>query len=146
MFKRILIPTDGSPIAARAARAGIAMAKALGAEVIGCHVVGELEPVFRARAMISQRMIDEINAAARDAGQQHVDRIGRLAARSGVAFTPVVSRGFRPHEGILAIARKHKCDLIFIATHGQGGFRKLLMGSVARKVLDEAGVPVLVHR
>lgn len=146
MFKRILIPTDGSPISMKAARAGIALAKALGARVVGCAIVEELEPAFRARAMVSQQMIDDINAGNRAAGKRQVDKIGRIAARSGVVFTPVVSRGYRPAEGILAVAAKHKCDMVFIATHGHGGFRKLVMGSVARKVVDQATMPVLVYR
>ncbi len=146
MFKRILIPTDGSPIATKAARAGVALAKALGARVVGCCIVEELETVFKARAMVSQGMIDEINTANRTTAKQHVDKIGKMAARAGVTFTPVVTRGYRPHEGILALGKKHKCDVIFVATHGRGGFSKLMMGSVARKIVDQAGVPVLVYR
>lgn len=146
MFKRILIPTDGSPTAVKAARAGVALAKALGARIIGCHIVENLDPVFRARAMVSQRMIDDINKAKRAAGQKYVDAIGQIAEKSGVPFNAVVIRGRPPHEGIVNIAKKHKCDVIFIATHGRGGFSKLMIGSVAQKVVTRADLPVLVYR
>lgn len=146
MFKRILIPTDGSPIATKAARAGIALAKVLGARVIGCFVVEELRPVFGARAMVSQRMIDDFNQGNRDVGQRHVNAIGKIAARLGVPFTAVVSRDHPPHQGIANVAKKHKCDVIFMATHGRSGLNKLMMGSVAQKVLVHSTLPVLVYR
>jgi len=146
MFKRILIPTDGSPIAAKAARSGIALAKALGASVVGCYVAERVQPVFGARAMVSQQMIDEFNQSNRDAGQRHVEAISKIAARLGVPFTPVVSTGHLPHEGIAAVAKKHKCDVIVMATHGRSGVNKLIMGSVAQKVLMYSKLPVLVYR
>lgn len=146
MFKRILIPTDGSPVATRAAKAGITLAKALGAGVVGCYVVEEVRPVFGARAMVSQQAIDDFNQGNREAGQRQVDAIGRIAARLGVPFTPVVSAGHLPHEGIAAVARKHKCDVIVMATHGRSGLNKLMMGSVAQKVLTHSKLPVLLYR
>lgn len=146
MFKRILIPTDGSPLATKAARSGIALAKALGARVVACSVVEEVQPVFGARAMVSQKMINEFNQGNRDAGQRHVDAIGKIAARLGVPFTAVVSRDHPPHEGIAAVAKKHKCDVIVMATHGRSGLNKLMMGSVAQKVLMHSTLPVLVYR
>ena len=146
MFKRILIPTDGSPIAMKAARAGIALAKTLGARVVGCYVVEEVQPVFGARAVVSQRMIDDFNQAHRDAGQRHVNAIGKIAARLGVPFAAVVSRDHPPHQGIANVAKKHKCDVIFMATHGRSGLNKLMMGNVAQKVLLQSTLPVLVYR
>ncbi len=146
MFKRILIPTDGSPVAAKAARAGIGLAEALGARVVGCFVAEAVQPVFGARAMVSQQMIDEFNQGNRDAGQRHVDAIGKIAARLGVPFTAVVSTGHAPHEGIAAVAKKHKCDVIVMATHGRSGLNKLMMGSVAQKVLTHSKLPVLLYR
>jgi len=146
MFKRILIPTDGSPLATKAARAGLGLARELGARVVGCYVAERVEPVFGARAMVSRQMIDEFNEGNRAAGQKHVDAIGRIAARLGVPFTPVVITGQVPHEGIAAVAKKHKCDVIVMATHGRSGLNKLMMGSVAQKVLMHSALPVLVYR
>jgi nucleotide-binding universal stress UspA family protein len=146
MFKRILIPTDGSPLATKAARAGIGLAEALGARVVGCYVAEVVQPVFGARGMVSRQMIDEFNRSNRDAGQRHVDAIGRIAARLGVPFTSVVSTDHPPHEGIAKVAKKHRCDVIVMATHGRSGLNKLMMGSVAQKVLMHSKLPVLVYR
>lgn len=146
MFKRILIPTDGSPVATRAARAGLALAKALGARVVCCCVVEDVQPVFGARAMVSRKMIDEFNQGNRDAGQRHVEAIGKIAARLGVPFASVVSRDHPPHEGIANVAKKHKCDVIVMGTHGRSGLNKLMLGSVAQKVLMHSALPVLVYR
>jgi nucleotide-binding universal stress UspA family protein len=146
MFKRILIPTDGSPLATKAAKAGIALAKAVGARVVGCSVAEVVQPVFGARGMVSRQMIDEFNRNNRDAGQRHVDAIGRIAARLGVPFTPVVSTDHPPHEGIAKVAKKHRCDVIVMGTHGRSGLNKLVMGSVAQKVLTHSALPVLVYR
>jgi nucleotide-binding universal stress UspA family protein len=51
-----------------------------------------------------------------------------------------------PEEAILKIAAKKKCDLIVIATHGQGGLRGMFIGSVTQKVLNQSKIPVLVLR
>jgi len=146
MFKRILIPTDGSPLATKAAKAGIALASSLGAKVIGCYVVEEMRPTFGPRLGVNQQMINEFNQRARDAGQEYLDKIGKMAARRGVPFTSTVVKGYLPHEGIGHVARKHKCDVIIISTHGRSGLSKLMMGSVTQKVLMHSTVPVVVYR
>jgi len=146
MFKRILIPTDGSPLAAKAAKAGIALASSLGAKVTGCYVVEELRPIFGPRHGVNQHMINEFNQRARDEGQEHLDKIGKVAARLGVPFTSAVVKGYPPHAGIAHVAKKHRCDAIFMSTHGRSGFSKLVMGSVTQKVLMHSTVPVVVYR
>ncbi len=146
MFKRILIATDGSPLAAKAAKAGVALAGRLGARVVGCNVVEQLEPAFGPRLAVNQKMVAEFNEHACAEGQRHVDAIGKLAARQGVPFTAAVIRDSRPHEGIAYAAKKNKCDAIFIAAQGHGALSRLLMGSVTQKVLAHADVPVIVFR
>jgi len=146
MFKRILIPTDGSPLATKAAKAGIALASSLGAKVIGCYIVEELRPVFGPRLGVNQQMINEFNQRARDAGQEYLDKIGKMAERLAVPFTSAVVQGYAPQEGIAHIAKQHKCDAIFMSTHGRSGFSKIMMGSVTQKVLMHSTVPVVVYR
>ena len=146
MFKRILIATDGSPFAAKAAKAGVALAGKLGARVVGCNVVEELQPAFSPRLAVNRQMVTEFNQRACAAGQKHVDAIGKLAAKQGIPFTAAVIRGSRPHEGIAYAAKRNKCDAIFIAAQGQGALSRLLMGSVTQKVLAHSKVPVIVFR
>jgi len=51
-----------------------------------------------------------------------------------------------PHQGIIDIAKKKKCDVIFMATHGRGKLASLVIGSVTQKVLAQSKLPVLVYR
>ena len=58
----------------------------------------------------------------------------------------MVTKAYSPYEGIIAVARKRKCDLIFMASHGRRGLSKLIMGSVTQKVLTHSRIPVVVYR
>ena len=69
-----------------------------------------------------------------------------MAKAAGVPFTAVVAKAYSPYEGIIAVARKRKCDVIFMASHGRRGLSKLLMGSVTQKVLTHSRIPVVVYR
>ncbi len=146
MFKHILIPTDGSTAANKSAKAAIALASRLGAKVVACYAVEELRPVFGPRLMINQKMIDEVNERTREVGQKHVDAIGRMAKAAGVPFAALVTNVYPPHGGIIDAAKKLKCDAIFISSHGRSGLSRLMMGSVAEKVLMRAKIPVVVYR
>jgi nucleotide-binding universal stress UspA family protein len=147
MFKHILIPTDGSPVAAKAAKAGIAFARVTGARVTGyyAHV-----PLF-ARSqgtgdVMPAELIAEMERRSRDFGERCVAAIGRAAKRAGVPYEPLVTEAVAPHQGIVDAAKKRRCDAIFIASHGHGGLARLLIGSVTNKVLTLAKIPVVVFR
>ena len=94
----------------------------------------------------SQTEIDGFVRRARDLGQKRVDAIGRMAKAAGIPFTSVVTKAYSPYEGIIAAAKKRKCDVIFMASHGRRGLSKLVMGSVTQKVLVHSKLPVLVYR
>ena len=72
--------------------------------------------------------------------------VSAKAVKAGVAFEPVVQTTSRPYEGIVETAKKRKCDLILMSSHGHRGFSRLLLGSVADKVIQLSKVPVLVYR
>ena len=146
MFKHILIATDGSPISNKAAKAGIALASALGAKVTGYCAVEPMQLIYAEGYAFNQKMIEEIEQHARNAAQKRVDVIGKMAKAARVPFTSVVTKIFTPYEGIINAAKKQKCDVIFMASHGRRGFSKLLMGSVTQKVLTHSRIPVVVYR
>ena len=147
MYKHILIPTDGSPLARSAIQAGVKLAKKIGAKVTGFYAappatpleykgllpVGYDEPVDRARAIekMAQRYLEVVEKAAKAAG-----------VRCKVEH---VTNDY-PADAIIAAAKRNKCDLIFMATHGRGGLRRSMLGSQTQKVLAQSSVPVLVHR
>ena len=146
MFKHILISTDGSSLGNKAAKAGIELAGALGAKVTAYYAMERLQLIFDEGYMMDQKTIDGLEESARAAGQKRIDAIGKMAKAARVPFTSVVSQASTPHEGIIEAAKKRKCDVIFMASHGRRGLSKLMVGSVTQKVLAHSKIPVVVYR
>lgn len=148
MFKHILIPTDGSPLGDKAVKAGIRFAHEIGARVTTYSAIGD--PLFHATQeafAIDPKMHEAFRQRAREAAaQRRLDAIGKQARRAGVRFDSAVTEVDTPYEGIIAAAKKHKCDAIFMASHGRRGVSGLLLGSVTHKVLAHCTIPVLVYR
>lgn len=146
MFKHILISTDGSPVSNKAAKAAVALARALGAKVTAYCANEPLQPVYAEGFEFDQKLIEEIEGSARKTGQKRVDAIGKMAKAAAVPFTSVVTKANTPYEGIIDVAKKRKCDAIFMASHGRSVFSKLILGSVTQKVLAHSKIPVVVYR
>ena len=147
MFKHVLIPTDGSPVSLKAAKAGVRFAAALGARITAYHAIEDWHPQLYGEGYgINLKTFQAFERAARETGERQVGAVAKLADAAGVPATRLVEKARTPYEGIAAAARKGKCDLIFIASHGRRGLSKLMMGSVTQKVLAHATVPVLVYR
>ncbi len=146
MFKHILICTDGSPLANKAAKGGIALAKALRAKVTAYYAIEDLLPIYSEGYAFDQLTIDRFEAAVQTVGKKHVETIGKLAKAAGVPFAAVVTKASTPHDGIIATAKKQKCDAIVLASHGRSGLTKLFMGSVTQQVLAHSKIPVVVYR
>ena len=146
MFKHVLIATDGSPVSNKAAKAGIALARALGAKVTAYYAAEPMPAIYAEDYGLDQNVIEGIEDSARRQGQKHVDAIGKMAKASGVPFASVVTKANTAYEGIIDAARKRKCDVIFMASHGRRGLSKLIIGSVTQKVLTHSKIPVVVYR
>ncbi len=146
MFKHILIPTDGSPVSNKAVKAGIALASALGAKVTAYYAVEPMQPIYAEGYAFDQNVIEGIEDSARQAGQKRVDAIGRMAKAAGVPFASVVGKALTAYEGIIAAAKKRKCDVIFMASHGRRGLSGIIIGSVTQKGLSHSEIPVVVYR
>ncbi len=147
MFKHILIPTDGSPVADKAVKAGLELAKALGAKVTGFYAIEAIQPqIYGEGYMVDRQLVKEFERGAREAGEKCLAAIARLAASTGVEFSSLVAKAETPYEGIIDAAKKRKCDAIFMASHGRRGLANLIMGSVTHKVLTHSKLPVLVYR
>ena len=146
MFKHILICTDGSTLGNKAAKAGIELARELGAKVTAYYAIEQLRLIYDEGYMMDQKMIDELEESARAAGQKRVDAIGKMAKAASVPVTMVVTNALTPHEGIIDAAKKRKCDVIFMASHGRRGLSKLMVGSVTQQVLAHSRIPVVVFR
>lgn len=147
MYKHILIPTDGSEIAAKAIHAGVALAKEMGAKVTGFHAE-EPRPthLHKDGYQVEKDLIAELDRRAREHAERSVARIGDAAKTAGVAFEACVVKSDRPYRAIIDAAAERKCDVIFMASHGYRGLTGLLLGSVTNNVLTHSKIPVLVFR
>ena len=147
MFKHILIPTDGSEVAAKAIRAGVALAKEMGAKVTGYHAQ---EPVpthiYGEGYVADKQLVAEFERRAGEFAKRSVGAVAVAAKAAGVQFEPLIAKSPVPYMGIIDAAKKQKCDAIFIASHGHRGLTRLLLGSVTHEVLTHSKIPVLVFR
>jgi nucleotide-binding universal stress UspA family protein len=147
MFKHILIPTDGSPVAAKAIQAGVALAKEMGASVTGYYAI-EPPPthLYGEGYIADRRLVDELARRSRDVAQKSVDEVKQAADAAGVACDTLVGEAVAPYNGIIRAAEEKRCDAVFMASHGHRGLSGLLLGSVTQKVLTHSKTPVLVFR
>ncbi len=147
MYKHILIPTDGSGASRKAIVAGVKLAKQLGAKVTGMYAAPAATPIVYKNFLPVGYMTPERHAQAIDrAAAQYLGAIEEAAKRAGVRCEAVSVTSEFPADAILDLARKRKCDLICMASHGRRGIAAVLLGSETQKVLARAKIPVLVHR
>jgi len=147
MFKHILLPTDGSKLSAKAVKRGIDLAKKSRARVTAIHVVPEFKlMVDEGITMLSAALKKRFEEEGRARAQKMLDDIARHARARGVRCTTLCVASDLPYQQIIAAARKRKCDLILMASHGRRGLSSLLLGSETAKVLLHTKVPVLVVR
>jgi nucleotide-binding universal stress UspA family protein len=144
MFKRILVPTDGSTLADQAVPMAIEFARAHGGELVAISVA-QPYPAMAAEAAVVMDMQTESQLVLQLA-QENVDKVAHLAQAAGVACKTVIALSFVPHEEIIKAAQDNQCDAIFMASHGRHGLSKLLAGSVTQNVLAYSNFPVLVLR
>ena len=149
MFRHILIPTDGSKLALKGAKAAVKLAKALKARVTGVYVVTPyLPPLYGEAAMGYAPGLapkDYERAAAQEA-QKALQAVEREARAAKVRCASESITEAQPWRGILKVARAKKCDAIAMASHGRGGVAGLLLGSETSRVLANSKIPVLVTR
>ena len=147
MFKNVLVPTDGSSLSLKAAAQGVALAKSLGAKVTGFFAAPPATPVvYRNNLPVGFAQPGEHEQIIKKTVAKHLDAIERLAKKAGVRFEGVHATNDYPADAILDVAKKKKCDVIVMATQGEGGLRGMFIGSVTQKVLNQSKVPVLVIR
>lgn len=147
MFKHILIPTDGSPVAAKAIQAGITLAAEMGAKVTGYYAI-EPPPthLYGEGYLAERRLVDELEHRATDIARRSIEEVETAARAAGVKFDSDIGRSVQPYRGIIDAAEKHGCDAIVMASNGHRGLTGLLLGSVTHKVLTHTQIPVLVYR
>jgi nucleotide-binding universal stress UspA family protein len=141
-ISRILVPIDGSEYSRHAGRDAIRIAQTFASEVVFLHVVSDI-----VLAELAQRESGDGERVARqrlaDQGQAHLNDVARLAGEAGVAHREILGNG-DPCAVICETAASLPVDLIVMGKIGRHGARRILMGSVARRVIESSDRPVLV--
>ena len=147
MYQKILVTTDGSSLSKKAVRSAIEMASATGAQLVALHVVPRY-PVsyFEGAIAMTPAELARTEKLWADKGRELVDDVVRIGKAAGVDVKPVVMTSDLVAESIITAAKKHKCDLVTMASHGRKGLKRLLLGSETQHVLTHCKVPVLVLR
>ena len=142
MFKKILVPTDGSDVGSRAAATAAQMAKESGGEVIGVYVIDPFPyiGIGDASAVGLQAYLSD---AKRMAGEA-LEAVAQTCHAQGVPFAGDTIERNLVWEGILETAKAEHCDLVVMGSHGRQGVKALILGSVAQKVLTHAELPVMI--
>ncbi len=144
MAKVIVHPTDFSLASRPAFRAAMELARTSGSELCIVHVITP-PAVLMGEGYLSPQVYDELDRSVRAAARKRVDRLVAVARARGIRTTGAVLEGVY-HEQIARAARAKRAEMIVIGTHGRTGFRRILLGSVASRVLGTAPCPVLTVR
>lgn len=145
MYRKILVPTDGSVLSEKAISAAIEFAKNHpGCEIIGFSVAEPLS--FNQIESLTKSGESDYMAREQLSAKSRVNRIAELAKAAGIPCETVVAQSTKPHEEIVRAANQYQCDCIFMASNGRKGLNKLFIGSETQKVLTTSDVPVLVYR
>jgi len=147
MYQRILVATDGSALSKKAVKHAISLAASTGASVIALKVVPRY-PVsfFDGGATLSVETVSEAEKKWVTDAEVQLESVVKEAQSAGVKAKTAVVKSDLIAESIISAARKHKADLVVMASHGRKGLKRILLGSEALAVLTHSTVPVLILR
>jgi len=140
MYKKILVPLDGSELAEEALDHAEKLAETFDAEVILLQVVAFM-PIYGAPELVVPFVVDE---KQQEAAEKYLTRLAEELKKSGLKVTTKVKVGMQVAAEIIDCAKESGVDLIVMCTHGRSGITRWVLGSVAHKVLTRAETPILL--
>lgn len=147
MYKNILVATDGSTLSKKAVSSAISLAALAGANLVALKVVPSYpQSYFEGGLALQAAEVGRIEKQWADEGQAVVDDVKKLAELQGIPTRALTIKSDVVSDAVIAAAKKHKCDLIVMASHGHRGVKRLLLGSETQQVLTHSHIPVLVLR
>ena len=149
MYRSILVPTDGSELANKAVKEAAMLAKSGGATLVLFHAVRpQPHPLYAEGVAVPYppAYSEQTRKQMESVAKKVLAEAAKQANSGGCAIEQDYAISDRPSEAIVDAAKKHKCDLIAMASHGYGGFTGLILGSETQKVLANSKIPVLVVR
>jgi nucleotide-binding universal stress UspA family protein len=139
MYELIMVPTDGSETAERAATHAVSIAKCLKSKVMGLYVID----ISAFSGIPTEAIWESMKDLLDEEGRKALKTIEEIAEKEGVPCETEIAEGV-PAEDIIRFAEDKKVDLVVMGTAGRTGLDRLLLGSVAEKVIRTAPCPVLV--
>lgn len=147
MYKRILVATDGSKLSQKAVEHGLGLADITGAEVVALKVIPRYpQTYFEGGVALAAAEISKIEAQWQAEAMEVVNAVKAAGQKREVKVKAITAKSDLVAEAIIAAAKKHKCDLVVMASHGRKGIKRILLGSETQHVLTHSHVPVLVLR
>jgi nucleotide-binding universal stress UspA family protein len=147
MYKNILVATDGSKLSNKAVAQAIDLAQSLGATLTAFYASPDYPlPAYTDGVAYEPMSRKEYNALCKKEADRILGTVTLKAESAGLEFKAAHTIAPAPWAAILAAARKHKCEVIVMASHGRTGVSALLLGSETQKVLTHSKLPVLVVR
>lgn len=139
MYKKVLIPTDGSENAERAVKHGIELAGAINAKVYGLYVID----TSALMGVPTEAIWESMKGLLEDEGKNALGVIEKMAEETGIECETMMDEG-SPYKNIIQAAEDKDIDLIVMSTAGRVGLDRFLLGSVAEKVVRTAPCTVMV--
>lgn len=151
MYKEILLPLDGSDVSESALVPARQLAESLGARIHILQVTSQTEEFSVMRGAefgtmgsdYSQQVLEEVMTAQRDRIERYLNEVAADLTSVGLNVVKAIEDG-QPADKIVDYAEAAGVDLIVMSTHGRGGVRRFLVGSVTDKVIRSTNLPVLV--
>lgn len=143
-IKRILHASDFSPASRSALKVARELARALNAQLILCHAYEALPPLS-SEASIPSSLFSQIMTAAREGATRQLEKLAKAARGNGIRVATVLVEG-SPATAVISVAKRKGAHLIVVGTHGRTGGQRMLMGSVADRIVRLSPCPVLTVR
>jgi nucleotide-binding universal stress UspA family protein len=142
MYKRILVPLDGSELAKKALDHIEPLAKIFDAEIILFQVVPFM-PIYGSPELVTPLIVDE---KQKESAEKYLANLSEELKKRGFKVTTMVRTGHQVAVEVIDFAKESGADLIAMCTHGRSGITRWVLGSVAHKVLIRAETPILLIR
>lgn len=138
-FEKVLIAVDYGPIAAHAVDVGVDLAHAMGAQLAFVHAVDPTIELLPESGIPAAQLLAEAEREGKKLLERFKDELGEPAS-------PVFFAMGKPAHEIVEAARMWHADVLVVGTHGRGGIKRVVLGSVAEDVMRHAPCPVLAVR
>jgi nucleotide-binding universal stress UspA family protein len=142
MYKKILVPLDGSELAKKALNEAEKLAKYTGSEIILFEVVPFM-PIYGSPELVTPFIVDE---KQKESAEKYLFNLAEELRKKEFKVTTMVRTGQQVAVEIIDYAKESGADLIVMCTHGRSGITRWMLGSVAHKVLSRGETPVLLIR